>query len=712
MKRNPMFLRSLLMVTAVALLSSSFAKAQMLWPIAGAKAGEGILYQPQEYIDGELVFSDLFIQAPEGTPVLAPADGTLEVFVLGTYYSLTYGISMGADADNFDEMKRQLEEAGALDDIPVPSRYVTGSIGIRLEDGSKIWLSGLMGDVPLKTGMKVRRGDTLGTVSYRYHKIDVPHIDYSMSNRKGQPIDPMTPFGLKSSFIAPGELVIPDTLTEEQAVRDLEILLEAYRQCYPSIDEVVTPEQMQAFEAEAMAAVKGGISYADFYDIVRSSVSSRLLHDSHMAPITPNPHLDDPGKIHLPNIIPGIVNGKLFVKQATEKYREHLGKGILSIDGQTSGELSRKVYETTLLFDGKNRSIPDLAQLDAWNYIFDNRIDHARTSVIVLDDSTVIEDRWMPQSARRSYLPVRSEEVNYVARLMDARSDKFSFRPLSDSVTLFSLHSFTFNDVETDALTDSLRAHIYAPYMIIDVRNNPGGDITFMCRLLTCFLNRPAEILDSYEMVSDTLFPILKYSMNYDGEHSIFSGFTPREGRKGLYAKHPWLDYSRIIPDSLLNFKGRLYVLTDETSVSAATLFPALLVRNYRAVTVGRETGSGYHSMTAMTTAKLRLPNSYIMVSIPMERSVLEELVTPRTPQGRGLLPDYEVPLTYEELYVSATDPVLERALELISQGQYLGDNPFPVSEDNAKGRAVIWLGCGVALVGLILLLVFRRRRR
>lgn len=406
------------------------------------------------------------------------------------------------------------------------------------------------------------------------------------------------------------------------------------------------------------------------------------------------------------------MNGKLFVKQATEKYREHLGKGILSIDGQTSGELSRKVYETTLLFDGKNRSIPDLAQLDAWNYIFDNRIDHARTSVIVLDDSTVIEDRWLPQSARRSYLPARSEEINYVARLMDARSDKFSFRPLSDSVTLFSMHSFTFNDVETEALTDSLRAHIDAPYMIIDVRNNPGGDITFMCRLLTYFLNRPAEILDSYEMVSDTLFPILKYSMNYDGEHSIFSGFTPREGRKGLYAKHPWLDYSRIIPDSLLNFKGRLYVLTDETSVSAATLFPALLVRNYRAVTVGRETGSGYHSMTAMTTAKLRLPNSYIMVSIPMERSVLEELVTPRTPQGRGLLPDYEVPLTYEELYVSATDPVLEKALELISQGQYLGDNPFPVSEDNAKGRAVIWLGCGVALVGLVLLLVFRCRRR
>ncbi len=39
------------------------ANAQMLWPIAGAEAGEGIIYKPQQYLDDELIFGELFISA-------------------------------------------------------------------------------------------------------------------------------------------------------------------------------------------------------------------------------------------------------------------------------------------------------------------------------------------------------------------------------------------------------------------------------------------------------------------------------------------------------------------------------------------------------------------------------------------------------------------------------------------------------------------------
>ena len=54
------------------------------WPIEGAKVGEGILYSPQDYINQEYNFDNLFIGAELGANVVSPCDGVV------TYISLNY----------------------------------------------------------------------------------------------------------------------------------------------------------------------------------------------------------------------------------------------------------------------------------------------------------------------------------------------------------------------------------------------------------------------------------------------------------------------------------------------------------------------------------------------------------------------------------------------------------------------------------------------
>ncbi len=54
------------------------------WLIEGMKAGEGILYRPQDYIEKEHNFSALFIAAEEGKNVVSPCDGT--VISYGLHY--------------------------------------------------------------------------------------------------------------------------------------------------------------------------------------------------------------------------------------------------------------------------------------------------------------------------------------------------------------------------------------------------------------------------------------------------------------------------------------------------------------------------------------------------------------------------------------------------------------------------------------------------
>lgn len=58
------------------------------WPIEGKNTGEGILYRPQDYIDKELNFGNLYITAELGNNIVSPCDGTVTAFYLVYYPSL------------------------------------------------------------------------------------------------------------------------------------------------------------------------------------------------------------------------------------------------------------------------------------------------------------------------------------------------------------------------------------------------------------------------------------------------------------------------------------------------------------------------------------------------------------------------------------------------------------------------------------------------
>lgn len=144
---------------------------------------------PQQYVGEELNFDGLIIAASEGTDVLCPADGVVLNFGVGYEKSLHESVSFHAGSDNFDSILGELEEAGELKDLPVPTRYVGGDIFMRLEDGRMIFISGLTGGIPMKTGMRVSKGEVIGRVGYAYHKIGRPHIILSVTGSTGRPDD-------------------------------------------------------------------------------------------------------------------------------------------------------------------------------------------------------------------------------------------------------------------------------------------------------------------------------------------------------------------------------------------------------------------------------------------------------------------------------------------------------------------------------------------
>ena len=247
----------------------------------------------------------------------------------------------------------------------------------------------------------------------------------------------------------------------------------------------------------------------------------------------------------------------------------------------------------------------------------------------------------MPPRRAASVYPMPNIDMARYSHLFRYRDLPYSFEMLNDSTLYFGLSSFQLTKVQRDALRDSIAGYVDVPYMIMDLRDNPGGDAYFLSEMLTWFINSPTVPLGGYSHVK-TRGPLM-HSWNYAPDQIVFPEYVEVEGKPGYYLIPD--DAGVLYPDSTLNYRGRLYILTDETSCSAATIFPSVLVRNRRAVTVGRETMSGYHYLTAMKYNEVRLPNSKIILHVPLVMEVFDEAVTPRTPAGRGLMPDYPVPI-------------------------------------------------------------------
>lgn len=86
------------------------------WPIAGVEAGDGIACKPQSYIGSQLNSFELFITAPFGAEVVAPAGGVIESVSMGYRISLFKGRVVSEDFDKgFDEsVKDFVESSGSI----------------------------------------------------------------------------------------------------------------------------------------------------------------------------------------------------------------------------------------------------------------------------------------------------------------------------------------------------------------------------------------------------------------------------------------------------------------------------------------------------------------------------------------------------------------------------------------------------------------------
>lgn len=645
-----------------------------LWPIKGEKAGNNILLRPQDSLGSEVSYGTLIIGAEEGKEVIAPADCEIISFGIEYFFGLFEVTSYQYDGENTFDGKRKKMEADPK--VSNPKKYINGYLSMKLADGSKIYISGLRGNIPFRTGQHIKAGTPIGTVGYVFTKIGQAHISISMSSKANHHIDPMTPFGLQTTFKKAELFTPPAKLTRKQANEDFDTFIQSIRECYPSLRDIISPEREAEFIREGKARLDSNeVHFTTLYDLIGDAFRADFLHDSHAWLQSSNPFLKtNADDSQYPTLVLCTLGERTFVHHVQPGYETYIGKEIATINGISAKEQAAYVRSRTNLFDAQVESTRAIQMLTNW-WMQYRSSDWDKPVNITFTDGTSVEAPFLKRNQLKHYAPQNTAPVAYNVHRNQNRHEDWSFKMLADDIALLTLAHFHQNDVQIDAITDTLRAHEHIPHLIVDVRDNPGGDAGCEEKLIRLFLKEEPLNLGYQKVMSNTTYASFAHSYNWPPDAKPFEEFVAVEGMEGFYNRDISKDLQKSQTQTMgqqsdVVYTGNLYILTNENSFSAATDFPARLVRANRAITIGRETASAYHYMTALKSARFFLPNSHIEYQLPLVKLVTTNDISLRFPYGRGLLPDYEVPLTIDEIFSSPEDVILNRALEIIRESK------------------------------------------
>ncbi len=201
--------------------------------------------------------------------------------------------------------------------------------------------------------------------------------------------------------------------------------------------------------------------------------------------------------------------------------------------------------------------------------------------------------------------------------------------------------------------------------LIIDVRDNGGGEDAHAARLASYLVERPFLFFDDLWMKALS-FSFLRYApADYRrGETEMLPKEVADLAERGPDGRYHLvkLPYWGLQQPSAPTFRGRVLLLSNGNSFSTSTEFSAFLWSRHRVEIVGEE-GSGYwRSNTSGVEPTLTLPASKLRLTVPLME--FDSAVSGGKPGAHGVLPDHRVSYTVADL-IAGRDKEMELALRL-----------------------------------------------
>ena len=163
-----------------------------------------------------------------------------------------------------------------------------------------------------------------------------------------------------------------------------------------------------------------------------------------------------------------------------------------------------------------------------------------------------------------------------------------------------------------------------AKNLIIDLRHNYGGNVK-VPGVLYSYIAKQAFVEDISLKIQDFDIPapelIRRISSDQVKNKEQVEKFIKLYKNQFIKSDDSYLwklvENEEVEPNKR-GFMGNVYLLVSGRSISASAYFAALFKSNNRGLIVGEEMGGSFHSLTAGQTLTYQLPNSKIVLEVPI----------------------------------------------------------------------------------------------
>jgi hypothetical protein len=456
----------------------------------------------------------------------------------------------------------------------------------------------------------------------------------------------------------------PSTLTAEAMRDDLRILRAALEDAHPALSRFTPKQELDKLFDAAAARLDGPLSAAQFYRIAAPVVVAvRCGHTRLYPPDAVTASFDREGR-WLPFDF-AVIDGRLYIHRDYEDAEERrAGAELLSLNGVPARQVLERVagvwshdgdIETSRHWRmGLGRALPRLLSVAAdigAPFRFEYRKGAAGRRLTGESPGMLRTDIGKRQRERHpeDLKPESAASAMWIDDGRLALVQMASLTGISDEEIPRPMPKFV---AETFAELDRRKSAA----LVLDLRNNGGGDNELAKTMLAHLLDEPFEFYRE----------ITLRGVRFDFQRfATPPGPVPErlvtrrdDGRYDLTGHPNWGTQQPRAP----HFAGKVFLIVNGGTFSSAAELASLLADRKRAVVIGEETGGGWDGNNSGFMPRVTLPGSKVVLQLPLVafRLAVRGARDPR----RGVMPDHAVKYSIAEV-LSGKDKEMDLAIAL-----------------------------------------------
>ncbi|MGD1960929.1 MAG: S41 family peptidase [Fulvivirga sp.] len=450
------------------------------------------------------------------------------------------------------------------------------------------------------------------------------------------------------------------TFSSDQLVKDFEVFRGSLEDYHAGLYWYTSKDELDQIFDEARASINDSLSELEFFRKLTFITSKiRCGHTVIRTSIATRDHISQVGKL-LPFEIK-ILNGKMYmlesridkelpikpgmeilkINEYTTDYLLHLASSVNSGDGFIETNKIKR-FERYFPYFYVTRFGPT----DEYKIDYLDEQGKKNSVPIIARLASQLNPKNSSQKNLKLSFPDSTIALIKVRQFQNWKEGKKNFRFEKELKAMFQ-------EISTSEVDN----------LVIDMRDNLGGDDNFGLRLFSYLYDKPIIEFKEQTLIANKS-EYFRYTKDLNRTKAIFYHmlFTKKGDDSRFYMRHA--ETLKPSSPSLPQFTGNVYILINGGTYSTGADFVALMKSYQLATFIGEEVGGAYYGNTSGYLITTILPYSKLRLILPVVN--YRTNVEPTEKIGRGVMPDYPIKPAIMDL-VNGIDTELEFTRQLIN---------------------------------------------